>query len=76
MNDPVGRKTLLLAVRQLPLGIAMLVDQHPAQSVSGRATLAEAEFDQAALTSEDLHREFAAALLQNSGSILTCPFPR
>src|SRR5690606_10278122 len=58
-NDPVGLKALLLAARQLALGIAVLVDQHPAQSVSGRAALAKTEFDQAALARENLHGELA-----------------
>jgi len=59
-DDAVGLQALLLAARQLALRVAVLVDQHPAQPVSGRAALAIPQLDEAALPGEDFDRKFPA----------------
>ena len=55
-DHAVGLDALLLTPGELAFGGAGLIDQPAAQAVSGRAALAEAEFDQPALPREDLDR--------------------
>ncbi len=53
-NDPVGLQTLALARVEYAFGLALVIDQQAAKPIARHFALAEAEFDQAALTSEDL----------------------
>src|ERR1035438_907720 len=61
-NYPVGLDALLFTMGQDALLLAALVAQHSPQAEAGRAALAKAQFDKAALTDEDLGRELAAIL--------------
>jgi len=49
--DTLGLEALLLAAGQFALRVAVLVDLHPAQPVSGSATLTVAQIYQAASAS-------------------------
>jgi len=59
-DDSVGLQAFVLTASQLAFHGACLVDQHPAQPITGGATLAVAQFDQPALAGEHLGRQFPA----------------
>ena len=58
----IGLKAFVLATSQFALHGSVLVDQDAAESITGRAALAVAEFDQATLAGEHLGRQFPAVL--------------
>src|SRR5271166_2067896 len=60
--DPICLNTLLFPTRKLHLGKLGLIDQPPAQSVSGWATLPKPVFDKPALACEHLGRQLSAVL--------------
>ena len=59
-DDTISLDALVLAASELAFDRRTLVDQASPQPVAGRATLAEPEFDEAALASEHLGRQFPA----------------
>src|SRR5262245_43307501 len=54
--DPICLNGLLFSARKFGFGKLGLIDQLPAQSVSGRATLPKPVFDKTALARENLGR--------------------
>ena len=61
-NDAVGLQAFVLTPSQLSFDGAVLVNEHTAQSIPSRSTLAVAELNQSALPGEHLGGQFPAVL--------------
>ena len=64
-DHPIRLQAFVLSTSQLTFDGATLVDQDAAQAVTGRATLAVPQFDQAALPGKHLGGQFPAVLARH-----------